>query len=141
MSREYPQSPIPAVGVLIRRGDAILLARRSNEPGKGLWSIPGGIIEIGEKSREAAVREVKEETGLTVEIDSVLEVVDNIVRDDSGRIRFHYVIIEYLARSESGEPQAASDVSEARWVPIGELKSYPLTKSLKLLLTRLKWLD
>ncbi len=141
MARQYPQSPVPAVGVLIRRGDFILLARRLNDPGKGLWSIPGGIIEIGENSRDAAVREVKEETGLTVEIDSVLEVVDNIVRDDFGRIRFHYVIVEYLARSESGEPQAASDVSEARWVPITELKTYPLTKSLKLLLTKLKWLD
>jgi len=141
MARQYPRSPVPAVGVLIRRGDFILLARRLNDPGKGLWSIPGGIIEIGENSRDAAVREVKEETGLTVEIDSVLEVVDNIVQDDFGRIRFHYVIVEYLARSESGEPQAASDVSEARWVPITELKTYPLTKSLKLLLTKLKWLD
>jgi mutator protein MutT len=136
--RRYPSYPIPAVGVIVMKGDEILLVRRAAEPAKGEWSVPGGIIELGEKMRDAARREVREETGLDVEIDDVLDVVDNISYDESGRVQFHYALVDFLAHPVGGRLKASSDAAEARWVRISDLDKYDLTKILRDLLIKKK---
>lgn len=130
MSREYPERPIVSVGVIVLRGKELLLVRRGQEPSRGLWSIPGGVVELGETLHEAARREVREECGLEVEPEEVIEVVERIVRDEKGGIRFHYVLIDLAARYLAGEAQPASDTSECRWVQAEELESLELTQGL-----------
>jgi len=129
MNREYPEAPIVAVGVVVKRDDKVLLVRRLNEPSRGRWSLPGGVVELGETVREAARREVREECGLQVEAGEVLPVVDNIVRDDeAGRIRFHYVLVDLLAEYIGGGLAAVSDISDARWVREEELEELDVTE-------------
>jgi 8-oxo-dGTP diphosphatase len=134
--RLYPDKPMVGVGVLIREGDRYLLIKRAAEPDAGLWSIPGGLVEIGERGKEAAVREAEEETGLRVEIERVLGVVDKIIRDDDSRIKYHFVIIDYLATPRGGSLKAMSDALEARWVKADELTDYELSPTLVELLKR-----
>jgi len=131
MNREYPKAPIVAVGVVVKRGHEVLLVQRLNEPSRDRWSLPGGMVELGEMVREAARREVQEECGLQVEPGEVLAVVDNIVRDEAGRIRFHYVLIDLLAEYVSGELVAASDIGDARWVREEELAELDVTEKAK----------
>lgn len=138
MSREYPIHPLVGVGVFIKDGDNIVLIQRANEPGKGLWSIPGGMVELGEEVREAAKREAKEETGIDVEIDKLLDVLDNIVRDESDKIHYHYVLVDFLCHSIGGKLQASSDVKEAQWVKIEDIKKFSITKTLSLFLNRIE---
>lgn len=128
MHREYPEAPIVVVGVVVKRGHEVLLVRRLNEPSRGRWSLPGGMVELGETVREAARREVREECGLQVEPGEVLAVVDNIVRDQADCIRFHYVLIDLLAEYVSGELAAASDIGDARWVRAEELAELDVTE-------------
>jgi mutator protein MutT len=124
------------VGVLIRDDDRYLIVERAADPDAGLWSIPGGLVEIGENVADAAVREAKEETGLDVEIGELLDVVDKIVRDDSSRVKYHFVIIDYLATPKGGTLKAASDARQARWVRADEFAMYELTQTLIELLKR-----
>ncbi len=134
--RLYPDRPMVGVGVLIREGDRYLIVKRAAEPDAGLWSIPGGLVEIGEKAADAAAREAKEETGLDVEIVDILGVVDKVVRDEEDRIKFHFVIVDYLAKPKGGSLRAASDALEARWVKAEELPDYELSPTLVELLRR-----
>ena len=134
--REYPSRPMVGVGVLVVDADRYLLIRRAADPDKGLWAIPGGLVKIGEKVKQAAVREVREETGLEVELDRILAVIDKIVRDELGKIRYHFVIVDYEARVVGGSLQASSDALEARWVKRAELVDYELTDSFKDMLRR-----
>jgi len=124
------------VGAAIIRNSSVLLVRRKEEPAKGLWSIPGGLVGLGETAEEAARREAKEETGIDIQIEKLLDVVDNIVRDDQGKIRFHYVLAIFLARPLTAQVKPNSDVSDARWVRFSELPSYEMTKTAKKLLLR-----
>ena len=94
MQRKYPVCPLVGVGALIQRGDEFVVVKRENEPAKGLWSIPGGLLELGERIYDGVKREAKEETGLDVEINRLLDVIDNIVYDDNGIICYHYVLID-----------------------------------------------
>ena len=112
--RLYPEKPVVGVGALIQDGDRYLLIKRAAEPDAGLWSIPGGLVEVGEKAEEAAVREAREETGLDVEVVKLLGVVDKIVRDEDSQIKFHFVIVDYLVKPKGGSLRAASDALEAR---------------------------
>ena len=128
MNREYPEAPIVAVGVVVKQGHEVLLVRRLNEPSRGRWSLPGGAVELGETVQEAARREVQEECGLQVEPGEVLAVVDNIVHDEAGRIRFHYVLIDLLAEYVGGELAPASDIGDARWVRAKELAELDVTE-------------
>src|SRR5512142_1769733 len=121
MAREYPQFPIPAVGVVVVRDGKALLIRRGNEPARGRWSIPGGVIETGELLHEAARRELREECGIEIEVGPMLQIFESITRDADGRVRFHYVILDLLGHQTGGELKAGGDVLEARYVGADEL--------------------
>lgn len=127
MRREFPDHPIVGVGgVVVRRG-RVLLVRRGGEPLKGQWSIPGGMVELGEELTEAVVRELKEETGLEVEPLEVLTVFDRIHRKGR-RVKYHFVIVDYACRLKRGRLRPASDVLDARWVRREDLPQYDLTE-------------
>lgn len=133
VSREYPMMPIVAVGAIVRKGDTVLLVQRGQEPAKGRWVIPGGAVELGEKVQEAVKRELREECGIEIEVGPVAAVVDRIERDAAGRVRYHYVIIDFFCDYISGELRPASDAVQARWVKAEELPWYDLSaKSLEL---------
>jgi ADP-ribose pyrophosphatase YjhB (NUDIX family) len=125
-SREYPERPLVGVGGVVIEGGRVLLVRRAREPLRGQWSLPGGLVEVGERLAEAVRREIAEETGLTVRVEGIVKVLDRITRDARKRVRYHYVLVDFLCRVEGGELRAASDVSEARWVPRDELAQYGL---------------
>jgi 8-oxo-dGTP diphosphatase len=114
MTREFPENPLIGVGAVVVDGERVLLVRRGHEPLKGQWSLPGGLIELGEELEAAVIREVREETGLLVQPLELIELLDRIHREDD-RIRYHYVIADYLCRVTGGSLQAASDADEARW--------------------------
>ncbi len=114
------------VGVIVLKGDSVLLVRRGKPPNVGTWSLPGGAQEVGETAEEAGRRELLEETGVTVGKLHFAAHVDNIRRDASGRVQFHYTILDFAGRWESGEPVPASDVSEAVWAPVDRLEEYRL---------------
>jgi 8-oxo-dGTP diphosphatase len=131
MRREYPDAPIAGVGaVIVRGGDqpSVLLIRRGQEPLKGEWSLPGGAVELGETLEEAVRREVLEETGLEIEPAGIVQAFDRIARDPEGRVRYHYVLVEFLCRVTGGSLACASDAAEARWATPHELDGLtPLT--------------
>jgi 8-oxo-dGTP diphosphatase len=128
MKREYPEAPVVAVGVIIRRDDQIVLIRRAKEPSAGRWTFPGGAIELGESLQEAARREAWEETGLLVDVGEVAAVVDNVLRDNAGRVQYHYVIVDFFARPVGGSLQPDTDVSEARWARLSDLEGLDMTE-------------
>jgi len=135
--RLYPGRPIVGVGVLIEVDGRYLLVKRAAEPDAGLWSIPGGLIEVGEKAADAAVREALEETGLSVEIMNRVDVVDKIVRDDDGDVRYHFIIIDFLARPLSREMRPMDDALDAAWAAPEDFIKYELTPTLVELLKRM----
>lgn len=126
MSREYPERPVAAVGAVVVDNGRVLLIRRGKPPRPGQWSLPGGGQELGESYIEAAIREVREETGLAIEVLGLIDVVDSITRDESGRVRFHYLLADVVARPVGGTLQAGDDASEARWFPPEEVFALPL---------------
>ena len=126
--RRYPSRPFLGVGALIFEASNILLVERGKEPLKGYWSLPGGVLEAGEKLEDAVRREVLEETGLEVEPMSIFDVFERIMPDEAGRAEYHYVLIDYLCRPVGGRLQAASDVSRAAWVAEQNLREYRLTE-------------
>ena len=121
MRREYPQAPIVGVGAVVIKDQQVLLVRRANEPNRGQWSIPGGTVELGETLAQAATREVWEECQVQVEPGAVVATFDLIKRDEQGQIRYHYVLLDLAAHYVNGEPVAATDALEVRWVTAGEL--------------------
>jgi 8-oxo-dGTP diphosphatase len=138
VKRLYPDQPLVGIGAVIVHNDKILLEKRRNDPGKGKWSIPGGLVELGESLEQTVVREVKEETGLDVEKPKHIDIVDNVDLDESGRIRYHFVIIDYLVNLKGGLLKAASDAEELRWVPFDEVEKFDLTKTFKAFFQRNK---
>lgn len=132
MKRIYPDQPIIGIGIVIVRNCHIVLIKRGNEPSKGKWTIPGGLVELGESVEAAVIREAKEETCLDVEKPELIDVVGNIDFDEDGKIKYHYVIVDYLVHVKGGDINAASDAEELLWVPFDEVESYNLTASFRL---------
>jgi len=130
MKREYPESPLVGVGAVIvdHHGEdhRVLLIRRGQPPLLGEWSLPGGVLECGETLREAVVREAREETGFVVETGEMLGVYERVIRDDERRVRYHYVLIDFLCRPVGGDLKAGSDAAAVRWFTRDELPALNL---------------
>src|SRR5262245_12294778 len=123
MAHEFPAGPVVGVGAVIVRDGKALIVKRAHEPRKGEWSLPGGRVELGESLEDATRREIKEETGLDVEVGPIVEVFDRVHRLD-GRIRYHFVIVDYLCQSRDGAAQAGDDADDVAWVTAEELETY-----------------
>ncbi len=130
VKRVYPDQPVVGIGAIILRKGKILLEKRANEPARGQWTIPGGVVEVGESLEHALRRETREETGLEVESSSLVDVVDQVHLDQKGKIEYHYVIIDYCVKAK-GKPKAASDAEEIRWVSLKDVEKYDLTPSFR----------
>jgi 8-oxo-dGTP diphosphatase len=128
MSREYPERPMVGVGVVVWREDRFLLIQRGKPPRRGSWSLPGGAQELGETVRETAAREIKEETGVDIEVKGLIDVFDTIARDEEGRIRLQYTLIDFTAEWRGGEAVAGDDAMGVRWVGLDEIDDYKLWK-------------
>lgn len=123
IEREFPATPLVGVGAVIVQDARVLLVRRGTEPLKNHWTLPGGMLEVGEALTGGVIREVREETGLDVEPIELIELLDRIHRED-GRVRYHYVIADYLCRVTGGGLRAASDAAAVRWVERSEWNSH-----------------
>ncbi|MDP6804967.1 MAG: NUDIX hydrolase [Rhodospirillales bacterium] len=134
--REYPSRPFVGVGVVVWRGDSVLLVRRGRPPNQGGWSLPGGAQEVGETVFEAARREVIEETGLVVEVLGLADVVDMIRRDDEGRVRYHYTLVDVLAESATGDAVAGGDVDAVAWMRLGDVDRLDIWSETKRVIRR-----
>ncbi|HTU43162.1 MAG TPA: NUDIX hydrolase [Candidatus Aquilonibacter sp.] len=128
MQREFPEGPLIGVGAIIIEGDRVVLVKRAHPPLQAEWSIPGGVLEVGELVREAAVREASEETGLTVETIELLGVYDRVLRNPEQRVQYHYVLIDFLCRQVAGDLVAASDAAAVRWFTRKELTALKLAE-------------
>ena len=124
--REYPDRPYVGVGVIVFRDQEVLLIKRNKEPNKGQWSIPGGKQIIGETVADAAKRELLEETGVKVDQLLLVDVVDTIIPDVEGKIKYHYTLVDYMGEWLSGEPRPGDDAQEVRWVCLKEIDSFSL---------------
>jgi mutator protein MutT len=138
VKRLYPEQPLVGIGAVIVSEGKILLEKRGNEPGRGQWSIPGGLVELGESTEQTLVREVREETGLEVESAELIDVVGNAVRDEAGKIEYHFVIIDYLTKIKGGTLKAGTDAEELKWVELAEVEKCDLTKTFREFFTRNK---
>jgi 8-oxo-dGTP diphosphatase len=125
-TREYPERPIVGVGAVIVHENRVVLARRGRSPLAGQWSLPGGVVELGETLRGAAQREALEETGLVVKAGEVLEVLDRIIPGEKGRTQYHYVLVDFLCERVRGELRAGGDAAEVVWAGAEELGTYSL---------------
>jgi 8-oxo-dGTP diphosphatase len=125
--RKYPPRPVVGVGAVIVADDRVVLIKRKYEPLAGQWSLPGGTLELGESLEAGVAREIREETGLDVEVGPVVEVFDRILLDTQGRVQYHFVLVDYLCRPLGGQLQAGSDVDDAVWVDQGDLADYHIT--------------
>jgi 8-oxo-dGTP diphosphatase len=131
LSRLYPNRPIVGVGVVVVRDGKILLEKRKNEPGRDKWSIPGGIVELGENLERTVIRETLEETGLSVSEPEPIDVINQVTLDENGRVKYHFVIIDYFVKLKSGALKAASDAAELDWVAFDDVEKRDLTKSFR----------
>lgn len=136
--REYRDIPLVGVGALIWRADTaqVLLIQRGREPSLGLWALPGGLVEIGETLADALIREVAEETALRVRPGPFIGSFEPIVRDDEGRVRFHYVVLDYLAYWEGGEPRAGDDAGAVGWFAPSALDALPMSDATRAMVRR-----
>jgi ADP-ribose pyrophosphatase YjhB (NUDIX family) len=131
LKRLYPEQPLIGIGAVIICNGKILLEKRKGEPGRGKWAIPGGLVELGESAEQTVIREVKEETNLKVEQPKLIDVVNNITLDKNGRIKYHFVIVDYFVKLKGGTLEAADDAAELRWVGFDEVENYDLTRSFR----------
>lgn len=135
-ARTYPTFPIPAVGAVILDDDYVLLVQRGQAPAKGQWTIPGGVVELGESPEDALIREIQEECHLDIRIQGIIEVIDKVVRDEQGNIVYHYIILDYFAHCRSVRTshelpaKPGSDVMNARWVALKEIRDYDISDGL-----------
>lgn len=126
MKRHYPDQPIIGVGAVIFKEDRVLVVRRGQEPGRGSWSLPGGAVEVGESLEAALIRELMEETSLTVDVLGITAVLERIYPDGQGQVPYHYVLVDYVCRYRQGPLRIGSDITDARFVAFSELADYQL---------------
>jgi 8-oxo-dGTP diphosphatase len=138
LKRLYPDQPLVGVGALIICTGKMLLEKRGNEPGKGKWSIPGGLVELGENTEQTVIREVREETGLEVEKPELIDVVDQVSLGENGKVKYHFIIIDYFVELRGGELKAASDAAELQWVKLDEVENHDLTITFRIFFQRNK---
>jgi 8-oxo-dGTP diphosphatase len=131
MAREYPEHPVVGVGAVVVRNGKALIIKRAHEPRKGEWSLPGGLLELGESLQDAARREIKEETSLDIEVGPVIETFDRVHRDDQGKIRYHFVIVDFVCWANGGEAVPGSDAEGVAWVTPGEIDDYQVNAHAK----------
>lgn len=124
MSRAYPERPIVAVGAAVCRGEHVLVVQRGREPSLGRWTLPGGVVDLGECMRDAAAREVREECGIEVEIGEAVAILDNIVHDEDGTVRYHYAIVDFAARYLGGELAPNEELTGAAWITPAQFDPY-----------------
>jgi len=129
LRREYPDTPLVGVGTVTIKSGKILLVKRAFDPGAGKWSIPGGLVEVGEKLSEAAARETEEETGIKVDILELINVFDMIDPDGEGKTRYHYVLVDFLSKPVGGHERVSDEVTEIKWVTFEEAKTMDLTRT------------
>jgi len=130
MKREYPGHPLVGVAAVIFDDASVWLARRNQEPSRGLWSLPGGLVELGEGHLEALARELREELGIAITVGGLAGVYDKIFHDPEGRVQYHYVVVDYWGWISQGQPTAASDVSQVVRVPLDRLDAFEVSKEL-----------
>jgi 8-oxo-dGTP diphosphatase len=128
-SREYPERPIVGVGGVVIENGRVLLMKRAYAPLQGEWSIPGGGLDVGEKIEEGVRRELEEETGIEARIVAHIETFERIMRDDDGRVQFHYVILDYLCEATGGELRAGGDATDVAWAAEADLAHYRLSEA------------
>jgi 8-oxo-dGTP diphosphatase len=134
--REYPAAPLVGVGAVVVDAGQVLLVQRGRPPGAGRWSLPGGLVEVGERLEAAVRREVDEECGLSVDVHDLVGVVDRIVRDDDGQVRYHYVLLDYLATPAAGRARAGSDAQAVRWCAPNSLAGLDVTDGVESMVRR-----
>ena len=126
-ARAYPARPVAGVGAVVLTADhRVVLVRRGQPPLAGSWSLPGGVLELGETLSDAVVREVREETGLVVEAGPLIDLFEHVARDDDGRVRYHYVIADYLCHARHGNVSAGSDAIDATTADLSDLERFDL---------------
>ena len=126
--RAYPAQPVVGVGAVVLDGDRVLIVKRGHEPLKGEWSLPGGVVELGETLETAIAREVREETGLEIEVGPIVDVLDRLLYDAGGRVEYHYVLVDFLCRPSGGVLCGASDAEAVEWAPLERLESYGMAE-------------
>ena len=133
MRREYPSQPVVGVGAVIVDHGKLVLVKRGAKPSLDKWSFPGGAVELGEAVRDAVIRETQEECGLDIELvdDTPIDAYDILTQDENGRLQYHYVLLQFLARPKQGKLEPTSDVTDARWVPLKEVETYDLAESVR----------
>jgi ADP-ribose pyrophosphatase YjhB (NUDIX family) len=131
VSRLYPDRPFIAVGAAVCCGDRVLVVQRAREPSLGVWTVPGGVVDLGEEMAQAAAREVREECGIAIEVGSIVGSVDNIVRDPDGAVRYHFVIIDFAARYLSGELAVNDELSDAAWITPAQFDGYRISSRVR----------
>jgi ADP-ribose pyrophosphatase YjhB (NUDIX family) len=130
VTREYPSHPRVGVGAVVLRGGRVLLVRRGGQPSLGKWTLPGGLVELGETTAEAVRRELLEECGIDITLVGLAGVVDRVVRDAEGQVRYHYVLVDYLANTDTEVVTVGSDAADARWVEVDRVGELDVTDGL-----------
>jgi len=140
LSNIYPLVPRVGVGAITIHEGRVLLVKRGAEPSRGLWAIPGGTLELGETLQECAAREILEETGITIKVGACIYVFDYFERDDGGKIKFHFVIVDFAGEYISGEPKGEDDAEDARWLTPEELRKLPVAKNTMVALKEVRFI-
>ena len=136
MAREYPEHPVVGVGAVVVRDGKALVVKRAHEPRKGEWSLPGGLLELGESLQDAVRREIKEETSLDIDVGPIIETFDRVHRDDHGKIRYHFVIVDFLCWANGGDAAPGSDADGVAWVTPAEIDDYGINAHAKAVILR-----